>query len=70
MFSGTFLHGLHANSFCGLVGQTGGKGDAVVHRPLEITPVVVGDGLHHSHLIGAGAVDGGIGDDIAWLPDF
>ena len=68
--SGTFLHSLHTNSFCGLVFQAGGNGDAVVGGALKIAPICVGDGLHHGDLIGSGAVDGGIGDDIARLEIF
>ena len=34
--------------------QTGRDGETVVHRGLQIAPVVVVDSLHSGHLVGAG----------------
>lgn len=59
------LNGLDADTALRVVFQTGGDGDAVVGGALEVAPVVVGDGLHGGHLIGAGAVHGGVGDGVA-----
>ena len=36
---------LNAHSLGGLVGKTGGDGDAIVACGLQITPVIAGDGL-------------------------
>ena len=67
MVSSVYLYRLDANSFCGLVGQAGGQRDAVVACGLQIAPVVAGDDLHRNNGIGAGAMDGGIGDKVALL---
>ena len=53
-----------------MVGQAGGKGDAVVGGGLEVAPIGVGDDLYRLNRIGPGAIDGGIGDGIAPLQVF
>lgn len=59
------LNSLHHDPPLRVVLQAGCNGDAVVRRPLEIAPVVVGDDLHQGHRVGSGAVDGGVGDGVA-----
>ena len=61
------LHRLDANSFFGMIGKACGQRDAVVAGGLQPAPVVAGNDLYRNNGIGAGAVDGGIGDEIAFF---
>ena len=67
MASAIYLHRLDTNSFFRMIGQAGGQRDAVVACRLQIAPVVAGDGFHRNDGIGAGSIDGGIGDQVAFL---
>ena len=62
-----FFDSLHQHPALRVVSQAGGEGNAVVCGGLEIAPIGIGDDLHGSDLIGTGAVDRSIGDDIALL---
>ena len=65
MFIPLFLNRLHDNALGGLVGKAGRDGDAVVRRGLQAAPIRVGNGADIADLVGAGPVDGGIGDGIS-----
>ena len=62
-----FFDSLYHNPAFGVVCQTGGDGDTVVGGGLEIAPIGVGNDLHCLHRIAPGAIDGGVGDDVALL---